>query len=241
MMRSRIKVTPPPITPASRLWSEESGGSYRWQENSVGSLCPALFTASTHTFSPGSKCPTEPLRTKAWNSRGCLWLSWNTTLYPETTEDGAHQWTSTFSRSLLIGCSTRMRGAWGATLAPLTPGQRHPVLSEISKQGSWFSRQESYWQSCGSPRRTPVSERDSSGLGLMLSSSLKSLFMNVIRRRVTGEEVDAAWAGKMWGAEFRKRRKRFQYSDLMAVDRKDRSVPAYSKAELQNWKYTNPN
>lgn len=164
---------PPPISPIKSLLSETwASRSYRLQEYSDGLLLPALFTASTHTLSPGSRDPTIPLRETWLKSRAGLSLLSTTTLYLDTTDDGAHQWTSMLpmcSPSVMVKNSFR-RGACGSWLAPLTPGQRHPVLEEIWAQGSWFSRQELYSQNSWDLLRTVVLAGNTTSGGELWSS-----------------------------------------------------------------------
>ena len=144
MMTIIRRATPPPMIPASSLWSDFSG-LYRWQENCEGLLDPALFSASTHTLVPASKDPTKPFRELAPNSWASLSLPSITTLYPDTTEDGAHHLICTFPlcSPSVTGSSTSMRGALGATSDPLIPGQRHPVSAASLGHDSWSSEQES--------------------------------------------------------------------------------------------------
>lgn len=116
-IKSMSKATPPPISPIKSLLSETwASWSYRLQEYSDGLLLPTLFTASTHTLSPGSRDPTIPLRETWLKSRAGLSLLSTTTLYLDTTDDGAHQWTSMLpmcSPSVMVKNSFR-RGACGS-------------------------------------------------------------------------------------------------------------------------------
>lgn len=234
MTISRTRATPPPMTQANRLFSEDLGVSYRWQENSEVVLCPALFTASTHTFVPTSKDPTTPRRWASPKSKDISFPS-NTTLYPETTEDGAHHCTSTFPllSPSVIGSSAWMRGEWGGVSAALNPGHRHPVLAEVCAQGSWFSKQKLYLQISWWRRGTFLGEITSVRgeiLSPKLSSSPSSLSEpkpNMSRGIVMGEEVEAARM-KRWfwrsGEAIRKRNSaaRFLHSEAIPRDRKNK-------------------